>query len=451
MSLTRYTTYRETGLEWLETIPSHWEVKRLKQFCSAFPSNVDKKSIEGEAPVKLCNYTDVYYNDFIAEDLEFMEATATEEEIKKFTLQAGDTIITKDSETADDIAIAACVTKDLPGVICGYHLSVIRPKEVAYGAFVKRLFDSIYAKSLFAVRANGLTRVGLSQYAIDNVELPLPPIKEQKAIASFLDRETAKIDALIAEQQRLIELLQEKRQAVISHAVTKGLNPNAPMKDSGVEWLGEVPEHWDVIRIKNIGRSTIGLTYSPADIVSEGNGIPVLRASNIQNGSLDWEDTVFVRVRPDAELLIKPGDILICARSGSRSLIGKNVLICSSDIEREMTFGAFMTILRCIDPPFTRWTLSSTVFKAQAGAYMSTTINQLTASTLMNTALAFPPKEERDGICSYLEEKTKEMDHLIDEASQSIQLLQERRSALISAAVTGQIDVRGLVPEVAEQ
>jgi type I restriction enzyme S subunit len=112
MSLTRYTTYRETGLEWLETIPTHWEVKRLKQFCSVFPSNVDKKSVEGETPVKLCNYTDVYYNDFIAEDLEFMEATATEEQIKKFTLQAGDTIITKDSEAADDIAIAACVTKE---------------------------------------------------------------------------------------------------------------------------------------------------------------------------------------------------------------------------------------------------------------------------------------------------------------------------------------------------
>jgi type I restriction enzyme S subunit len=278
-----------------------------------------------------------------------------------------------------------------------------------------------------------------------SLQIPHPPVEEQSQISNFLDRETAKIDALIAEQQRLIELLQEKRQAVISHAVTKGLNPNAPMKDSGVEWLGEVPEHWDVIRIKNIGRSIIGLTYSPADVVSEENGMPVLRASNIQNGSLDWEDTVFVSVKPDPELLIKPGDILICARSGSRSLIGKNVLIRPSDMQREMTFGAFMTILRCIDPPFTRWTLSSTVFKAQAGAYMSTTINQLTASTLMGTALAFPPEEERANICCYLKEKTKKMGHLIDEANQSIKLLQERRSALISAAVTGQIDVRGLV------
>lgn len=445
MSIAKYPTYKETGLEWLEVIPSHWEVRRLKQFCDVFPSNVDKKTSEGETGVRLCNYTDVYYNDFITASLEFMAATATEEQIEKFGLKAGDTIITKDSETADDIAVAAYVPQELPGVICGYHLSMVRPKEAVNGAFVKRLFDSIYTKSLMAVRANGLTRVGLSQYAIDNVELPLPPKEEQASITAFLDRETAKIDALIAEQQRLIELLQEKRQAVISHAVTKGLNPKAPMKDSGVEWLGEVPEHWEVTRIKNIGRGVIGLTYSPSEITDETNGIPVLRASNVQNGSLDWLDTVFVSSNPSSELLVQPGDILICARSGSRSLIGKNVLISESDINGPTTFGAFMTVLRCTDPEFLKWTLSSTVFKSQSGAYMSTTINQLTQSTLMNTIIAFPPGRERFDICKFLESKAREIDCLSSETGRSVQILQERRSALISAAVTGQIDVRGLV------
>jgi len=287
----------------------------------------------------------------------------------------------------------------------------------------------------------------LSQDNFYSFIAPLPPTDEQLAVATFLDHETAKIDALIAEQQRLIELLQEKRQAVISHAVTKGLNPDAPMKASGVEWLGEVPEHWEVVRIKNVGRSTIGLTYSPDDVVDQGGGIPVLRASNIQDGLLDWDDTVFVNARISDDLLLGPGDILICARSGSRDLIGKNVLISGTDLQTPTSFGAFMTVLRCDDPSFIRWVLASTIFRSQSGAYMSTTINQLTSSVLMGIAFVLPPVEERVEIGIFLADKVQRLNALLSDSIAAIALLQERRSALISAAVTGQIDVRGLVPE----
>ncbi|MEZ5326647.1 MAG: restriction endonuclease subunit S [Verrucomicrobiales bacterium] len=194
MSFPRYPKYKDSGVEWLGYVPEHWEVNRLKRACQAFPSNVDKKSHDGQEPVVLCNYTDVYYNESIEAGMDFMVATASADQIEKFTLRAGDTIITKDSETADDIAVAAHVPEDLPGVVCGYHLSMIRPLNGTDGAFVKRLFDSTYAKSCFAVRANGLTRVGLGQYALENVELPFPPLPEQTAIAAFLDRETAKIE-----------------------------------------------------------------------------------------------------------------------------------------------------------------------------------------------------------------------------------------------------------------
>ena len=240
MSFPRYPRYKASGAEWLGAVPEHWEVMRLKRACRVFPSNVDKKSHEGETPVLLCNYTDVYYNETISAGMGFMAATASADQIAKFTLRAGDTIITKDSETADDIAVAAYVPEDLPGVVCGYHLSMVRPMSDANGAFVKRLFDSVYAKSCFAVRANGLTRVGLGQDELDNVEMPFPPLAEQAQITAFLDRETAKIDGLVAEQRRLMELLTEKRQAVISHAVTQGRDPHAPMKPSGIEWLGDL-------------------------------------------------------------------------------------------------------------------------------------------------------------------------------------------------------------------
>lgn len=255
MSFPKYEKYKDSGVEWLGEVPAHWEVKRLKHVCDVFPSNVDKKHYDDEELVKLCNYTDVYYNDLITADMELMIATASPDQIKKFTLRAGDTIITKDSETADDIAIAAYVPFDMPGVICGYHLSMVRPRKNVKGAFIKRLFDSVYTKSRCATLANGLTRVGLGQYALDNIVLPFPSPEEQVVISEFIDRETAKIDELVAEQQRLIELLKEKRQAVISHTVTRGLNPNVKLKPSEIEWLGDVPEHWEVCLLKRAFRS----------------------------------------------------------------------------------------------------------------------------------------------------------------------------------------------------
>ncbi|MBD9454054.1 restriction endonuclease subunit S [Rhizobium sp. RHZ02] len=220
MNLAIYPEQDEAGIEWLGRLPRHWSVQRLKHVCSVFPSNVDKKSYDGDPQVLLCNYTDVYYNDRITPHLPFMSATATSEQIEKFSLRAGDVIITKDSESADDIAIPAYVPQDLPGVICGYHLSMLRPLQGTCGAFVKWLFDSQFVKANVAVRANGLTRVGLGQYALDNLEIPFPPLAEQTEIAAFLDRETAKIDALVEEQKQLIELLQERRAALISAAVT---------------------------------------------------------------------------------------------------------------------------------------------------------------------------------------------------------------------------------------
>lgn len=286
MSFVRHTKYKESGVDWLGAIPAHWRVLRLKHACAAFPSNVDKHSREHEPEVLLCNYTDVYYNERITSGLTFMRATASEDQIERFTLRAGDTIITKDSETADDIAIAAYVPHDLPGVVCGYHLSMVRPRGTTCGAFVKRLFDSMYAKARFEVAANGLTRVGLGQYALDNVEFPFPPPDEQATIATFLDREAAKIDALVAEQQRLIELLKEKRQAVISQAVTKGLDPNVPMKDSGVEWLGKVPAHWELGGLTRFIGPVVD--YRGRTPTKVEDGVFLVTARNIRNGKIDY-------------------------------------------------------------------------------------------------------------------------------------------------------------------
>ena len=211
---------KDSGIEWLGAVPVEWEIKKLKFVATVQPSNVDKKSKENEKEILLCNYTDVYYNEEITEDLSLMKATASDVQIRKFTLKSGDTIITKDSEDPNDIAVPAYVPQDLEGVVCGYHLALLRPEKGTCGEYLKRVLDSQYARSVFATRANGITRYGLGTYAISNFILPLPPLEEQKQIAAYLDKETAKIDTLIEKCETAIELLKERRTALISAAVT---------------------------------------------------------------------------------------------------------------------------------------------------------------------------------------------------------------------------------------
>jgi len=443
MSLPRYPEYKPSGVEWLGEVPGHWEVKRLKQASHVFPSNVDKKSHDGETPVSLCNYTDVYYNDTITADMEFMAATASTEQIAKFTLRAGDTIITKDSETADDIAIGAYVPADLPNVVCGYHLAMIRPLADTNGAFVKRLFDSTYVRSCVAVRANGLTRVGLGQYEIDNLELPFPPPEEQQIIAAFLDRETGKIDALITEQRRLVELLAEKRQAVISHAVTKGLNPNARTKDSGIAWLGEVPEHWEVCAIK---RMTILITDGAHISPETDDGVyDFVSTKDISDAGIDFEGCL--KTSPSSyEFLVRSGcqpargDVLF-SKDGT---IGRTIVVKEG---REFVVASSLIIIRpdgaVLDSTFLHYLCQSfLVIQQVEGFVKGAGLPRLSIQNLLKVFGVFPQLEEQQAIATFLNSETAKFDTLTAEANRAIELLQERRSALISAAVTGKIDVR---------
>lgn len=445
MRLPPYAEYRDSGVAWLGRIPLHWKVLRLKYACEVFPSNVDKHSREDEPSVRLCNYTDVYYNERITANMQFMEATASEDQIAKFTLRAGDTIVTKDSETADDIAVAAFVPQDLPGVVCGYHLSVVRPRAGTAGAFVKRLFDSVYAKARFEVAANGLTRVGLSQYALDNVELPFPPVEEQAAIAAFLDRETSKIDALIAEQEKLIVLLTEKHQATISHAVTRGLNPDAPMKDSGVAWLGEVPEHWDVCRVKDVARLESG--HTPSKQVPE----------YWENCTIPWvslNDSKYLATNDYISHTVVRISELGMANSSAR-LLPANAVVFT----RDATIGlaAITTVPMAVSQHLIAWCPSSRILslfllrvfnamKPHLDSYtFGATIKTIGMGDIKKLVTPVPSVSEQRQIVEFIEAETRRLDALHSEAVRAVGLLRERRSALIAAAVTGQIEVRGTV------
>jgi type I restriction enzyme S subunit len=228
-----------------------WESKPLKAVSAYSVSNVDKFTTDNEIPIRLCNYTDVYNNEFIRLDLDFMQATATADEIRKFGLLVYDVIITKDSESWDDIGIPAIVQETASDLVCGYHLAVLRPmSDRLRGRYLFRCLQAKEIRTQLELASTGVTRFGLPKDAIGKLVLPVPPLERQDAIADFLDRETAKIDALIAAKERLLGILSEKRRALITHAATRGLNPDVPYRDSVIPWLGTIPEHWKTERTK---------------------------------------------------------------------------------------------------------------------------------------------------------------------------------------------------------
>ena len=212
---------KPSGTEWLGDVPEHWEWKRLEHVGWYRTSSVDKKAEEGELPVRLCNYTDVYYRDRIrASDGEYMEATASLREITRFKLCVGDVLITKDSEDWRDIAVPALVDETADDFVCGYHLGIIRPGPMTDPGFMFRTMQSVAVNQQLQTSASGVTRYGLPNAAVGRVTIPLPPLDEQRAIGAFLDHETARLDELSSQVETAIERLQEHRMALITAAVT---------------------------------------------------------------------------------------------------------------------------------------------------------------------------------------------------------------------------------------
>ena len=274
----------------------------------------------------------------------------------------------------------------------------------------------------------------------------VPPLKEQRAIAAFLDRETGKIDALVAEQRRLIALLKEKRQAVISHAVTKGLDPTAPMKPSGIDWLGDIPEHWELVRLRRLVDPRRRVTYG---IVQPGQMDPDGRFMvRGQDYSFGWADPLNIfRVSPEIEepyrrARLKAGDLvmtIVGAGTGNTAVVPD--FIDGANITQ--TTARIAPRLDLVEGDFLHWSLQSEVGQRQVALYQKGAAQPgLNLEHLVAFRVPVPPKEEQIAISQHIAEAAAKFDSLISEAETAIALLQERRSALISAAVTGKIDVR---------
>jgi len=447
MSFPRYPEYKDSGVEWLGQVPGHWAVKRLRFVAELNPSKSETAGIERDTLVSFLPM------DAIGEDGSLrldVEKPVGELESGYTYFRDGDVTVAKITPCYEN-GKGALMLGLLNGIGFGTtELIVARPKaEEITGPYLHYLFISPDFRSLgesHMYGAGGQKRV--PDAFVRNFATAFPPVPEQTQIAAFLDLETAKIDALVAEQRRLMALLKEKRQAVISHAVTRGLNPHAPMKPSGIEWLGDVPAHWELKRLKYLGDAITGLTYSPADVVEDdSNGTLVLRSSNVQRGLITFDDNVYVSAKIPEELVTQVDDILICSRNGSRALIGKNATIDKTSAG--LTFGAFMTVFRSKHSAYLSCVLNSPLFEFQSGAFMTSTINQLTIGVLNNFEVPLPPKNEQTAIAAFLATESNKFDTLTAEAQRAIDLLQERRTGLISAAVTGQIDVRKITEKEA--
>lgn len=444
MSFPRYESYKDSGVDWLEEVPEHWGVLKLTK---CVKSIVDYR---GKTPSKVDDGIFLLTARNIKEGVidyetsqEFVLPSEFEEIMRRGKPSIGDLVFTMEAPLGQvanidrtDVAIAQRIIK-----MQGHDSSI-------NNYFLKYWFMSKYSQSQLASLATGSTALGLKASKLGQIDVCVPPQNEQSVIVIFLDRETAKIDALITEQNRLIELLKEKRQAVISHAVTKGLNPDVPMKDSGIEWLGEVPEHWEVKRLRFVSQlnPSKGET-AELDRRTEISFLPMEAIGD--DGSLNLDRTRLIGEVETGYTYFREGDVTIakitpCFENGKGTVM--NGLLGG------IGFGTtelivVRPILSEASSSYLHWLFISTPFRKRGEASMYGTGGQkrVPDDFVRDFAIGVPPIQEQQTITTFLDRETAKIDELIAEAKTAIDLLQERRTALISAAVTGKIDVRGLV------
>jgi type I restriction enzyme S subunit len=417
--------------------PRRWGVQRLRDVAELRVSNVDKHEKEGEIPVRLCNYVDVYKNDRITEGIPFMRATATPVEIERFRIRRGDVLMTKDSETWTDIGVPALVEYEADDLVSGYHLALLRPRYGhLVGGFLLRALQSPDVAHQLHVAATGVTRYGLSHAAIKSVVLPVPPLADQADITRFLDHADRRIRRSIRAKQKLIVLMNEQKQAVIHRVVTRGLDPNVRLKSSGVEWLGDVPEHWDVLRVKNVLR-----------VVDERSvtGAETLLSLRRDHGVVVFADH-FSRPPQGATAvgykLVAPSQIVV------NRLQANNGLIFTSTVPGVISpdYSVF-SVVRTASPEYVSALLRMPHYRAQfrrsaRGLGTGTAgFLRLYDDELLATPIALPPLEEQQRIMSSLEAATAKGTDSISAAERAVNLLREFRTRLIADVVTGKLEV----------
>ena len=424
-----YPEYEKVHSEWLSEIPKGWVTTPLK--------HVAKISMGQSPSSEDCNI-DGLGIPFLQGNAEFGAKFPKEKQfcpVPKKVAKEGDLLFS----VRAPVGALNFANKEFG---MGRGLCSIRGNNSISQSFLWWVLPSY--KYQFDAIATGSTFEAVSAEEVGNLKLALPTATEQTQIANFLDHETAKIDTLIDKQQQLIKLLKEKRQAVISHAVTKGLNPAAPMKDSGVGWLGEVPEHWEVARLKQIIESGSSISYGivqPGDALDEG--VPFIQTTNISQGNLALEalpktSEVIEKNYPRSRL--SGGEVIL----GIRASIGAAYVVSKELKGVNLSRGvARIQPSSLISSEFLVWFFQTNAVAQYWGlSKQGSTFSEVSIETVRELSVVLPPENEQQEICSHLQLISNKFNNIIDLAESQNNLLRERRTALISAAVTGKIDVR---------
>lgn len=440
MSFPRYNRYKESGVEWLGEVPEGWRLPKIKHFTQfsggGTPSRENLDYWNGNIPW-------VSPKDMKTESIEGAEEFITESGLGNSSstlLPPGRVLM---------VVRSGILKHTIPVAISKVSVSLnqdmkalVFVEDSCLNSFFLRWVQGLNNLLLLAWAKQGATVESIEHAYLAETVMPLPPLTEQHAIAAFLDRETGKIDELVLEQERLIALLKEKRQAVISEAVTKGLNPDVPMKDSGIEWLGVVPRHWAILKFQRL----VDVAEGQVNPEEEPYSTMLLLAPNhIESGTgrLLMLETAKEQGAESGKYLCKVGDVVYSKiRPALRKVcVAPDNCLCSADMYPLRAHNGLTN-------QFLLWFILSEPFSAFAVLESDrVAMPKINRESLKEVMLAVPPIEEQSAIVDFLDIETAKIDSLVGEARQAISLLKERRNALISAAVTGKIDVRnGEVP-----
>lgn len=423
--------------EWINHVPDEWSVDRLGNAAEILFSNVDKHTIEDEVPVRLCNYVDVYNNDRITSSLDFMEASAEPREIQRFQIRRGDLLATKDSETPDDIAIPALVSEDLPGILCGYHLALIRPRpHIAHGPYLAWLHACKSFRAHYEAQAVGVTRFGLSQAAFKEARVPLPTPVEQERIAMYLDRICAALDAAVTAKRRQLETLNVLRTSIISGAILRGLDPNVEMRDSGSDWLPRLPKHWRRKRLKRHVRMIRGqFSHRPRNDPAFYDGPYPF----IQTGSISATDkfiTEYTQTLNEEGLRVSkqfPAGTVVMTITGAK--IAEVAITTFEACFPDSIVGFVPDHL--LDQDYLFYLLIA-MKPALLRSMVVTTQPNINYVQIGGNDVPIPPIEEQRAIANHIDSKVSQMRQVRGTLQSQIETLLAYRKSLIHECVTGQ-------------
>ncbi len=448
---TPYPEYRDSGVEWLGEIPAHWEVGRLKKTVSECQNGVWGEDPDGTNDIACIRVAD-FDRDTFSVDLSSLTLRRVDPRaLSTHRLGRGDLLLEKSGGgERQPVGSVVIFADDLPAV-CSNFIARMPVNDRHSPVFLLYLHAALYSSRINVrsiKQSIGIQNLDSDSYL--NELVGLPPLDEQHEIADLLDRETTNIDRLIAKQQELITLLEEKRTALISHAVTKGLDSDVAMKDSGIEWLGEIPAHWEVAALQYRYEQLLGKMLDTKRITGD-HLVPYLRNVDVQWDHINLSDLPSMDIRPHEldRFTVRPGDLLICegGEAGRCAIWDGDLDPCG--------YQKALHRLRPLDslrdvPRFLYYTLSAAVTRRAFAGGQGSTIGHLTGDMLRAQQFPFPPTTEQYAIAAHLDRETAMVDALIAKVGQAIALLNEYRTALISAAVTGRIDVRQQVADLPE-